>query len=153
MKSFCDNTGRSWLISVNVGTIKKVRALCNVDLANIISIENGEKPKIDLLEKLATDPVLLVDVLYAICKDEADKLGVSDEDFGRAMAGDSIEYATTALLDEVIDFFPEVKRQALKKILSVTRRFQEKTKEVLKEFLENPNLENELNKELEKLVN
>ncbi len=68
MKSFCDNTGRTWIINVNVGTIKRVRALCNVDLANIISIENGSVPKVDLLEKLANDPVLLVDVLYAFVK-------------------------------------------------------------------------------------
>ena len=44
MKSFTDNTGRAWLVNVNVGTIKRVRALCGVDLANIISIESGQKP-------------------------------------------------------------------------------------------------------------
>ncbi len=153
MKSFTDNTGKSWLINVNVGTIKRVRALCNVDLANIISIENGTAPKVDLLEKLANDPVLLVDVLYAICKDDADKIGVSDEDFGRAMAGDAIEHATTALLDEVIDFFPEVKRQVFQKILNATRRFQNKGKLALQEFLDNPKFDQEMDNELEILMN
>ncbi len=153
MKSFTDNTGKSWLINVNVGTIKRVRALCNVDLANIISIENGAIPKVDLLEKLAGDPVLLVDVLYAICKEEADKLNISDEDFGRAMAGDAIEHATTALLDEVIDFFPEAKRQVFQKILNATRRFQNKSKIALQTILENPNFDKEIDKELEKLTN
>ena len=52
MKSFTDNTGRAWLVNVNVGTIKRVRALCGVDLANIISIESGQKPKIEQLECL-----------------------------------------------------------------------------------------------------
>ena len=87
MKTFTDNTGRTWTLSVTVGTIKRVRALCGVDLANIISIEAGKAPNVGLLDRLASDPVLLVDVLYAVCKPEADAQNVSDEDFGRAMAG------------------------------------------------------------------
>jgi len=59
MKTFNDNTGRSWTLSVTVGTIKRVRALCGVDLANIITLEAGKQPKVDLLERLASDPVLL----------------------------------------------------------------------------------------------
>lgn len=115
MKSFTDNTGRTWTLSVTVGTIKRVRALCNVDLAGVIAIESGVQPKIDLLERLGSDPVLLVDVLYAVCKPEADAKGVSDEEFGQAMSGDAIEMATTALLDEVIDFFPETKRKVFRR--------------------------------------
>ena len=111
MKSFTDNTGRTWTLAVTVGTIKRVRALCDVDLANIITIDSGTTPKVDLLERLGSDPVLLVDVLYAAVKPEADAKGVTDEEFGRAMSGDAIEMATTALLDEVIDFFPETKRK------------------------------------------
>ena len=43
MKTFTDNTGRTWTLSVTVGTIKRVRALCGVDLANIITMEHGER--------------------------------------------------------------------------------------------------------------
>ena len=68
MKTFTDNTGRTWTLSVTVGTIKRVRALCSVDLANIITIEAGKAPNVGLLDRLASDPVLLVDVLYAVCK-------------------------------------------------------------------------------------
>ena len=107
MKTFTDNTGRTWTLSVTVGTIKRVRALCGVDLANIITMESGKTPNVGLLERLAADPVLLVDVLFAVCKPEADTKGITDEEFGRAMAGDVIELAATALLDEIIDFFPE----------------------------------------------
>lgn len=134
MKSFTDNTGRTWTLSVTVGTIKRVRALCNVDLAGVISIESGAQPKVDLLERLGSDPVLLVDVLYAVCKPEADAKGVSDEEFGQAMSGDAIEMATTALLDEVIDFFPETKRKVFRKILDATRRFESRGKKPFRRF-------------------
>ncbi len=152
MKTFTDNTGRTWTLSVTVGTIKRVRALCGVDLANIITIAPGEKPKVDLLEQLASDPVLLVDVLYAVCKPEADSKGVSDEDFGRAMAGDAIELATSALLDEVIDFFPAVKRQVFSKILNATRRFETQSKQALEDFLKDPELDSKIDQAIEALM-
>ncbi|WP_176014454.1 hypothetical protein [Victivallis sp. Marseille-Q1083] len=152
MKSFTDNTGRAWIINVNVGTIKRVRALCGVDLANIITLEPGKTPKVDLLERLASDPVLLVDVLYAVCKSEADAKNVSDEEFGRAMAGDAIELATSALLDEIIDFFPEVKRRVFQKILAATRRFEAKGKQALTALLDDPALDGKIDDALEALT-
>lgn len=153
MKTFSDNTGRSWTISVTVGTIKRVRALCGVDLANIITLEPGKNPQVALLERLAADPVLLVDVLYAVCKPEADTKNVSDEEFGRSMAGDAIELATVALLDEVIDFFPEAKRQVFRKILDATRRFEIKSKQALTELLADPELDGKIDAALEQLTN
>lgn len=153
MKTFNDNTGRSWTLSVTVGTIKRVRALCGVDLANIITLEAGKQPKVDLLERLASDPVLLVDVLYAVCKPEADTRNISDEEFGRAMAGDAIEFATAALLDEVIDFFPEAKRRVFRKILDATRRFEIKSKQALTELLTDPELDGKIDAALEQLMN
>lgn len=151
MKSFTDNLGRTWTLVVNVVAIKRVRALCDVDLNAIIEVEDG-KPSARLLEKLSSDPVLLVDVLYAVCKPECDQKNISDEDFGAAMAGDAIEHATSALLDEVIDFFPEAKRLALKKILSATRRFAQVAKTRMETLLANGAFEDELLSELERLT-
>ena len=79
MKSFTDNLGRTWTLVVNVAAIKRVRALCGVDLNAIVEIDKDNNPTAELLERLSTDPVLLVDVLYAVCKTECDQKGVSDE--------------------------------------------------------------------------
>lgn len=151
MKSFTDTLGRTWTLVVNVATLKRVRALCGVDLNGIIEVEDG-KPETRLLEKLSTDPVLLVDVLYAVCKPECERRKVSDEDFGSAMAGDAIDLATSALLDEIIDFFPEAKRQAFRKILSATRRFEEIAKKRLSETLADSKFEDSIVCELERLT-
>lgn len=151
MKSFTDTLGRTWTLVVNVATLKRVRALCGVDLNGIIEVEDG-KPETRLLEKLSTDPVLLVDVLYAVCKPECDRRKISDEDFGSAMAGDAIDLATSALLDEIIDFFPEAKRQAFRKILSATRRFEEIAKKRLSETLADSKFEDSIVCELERLT-
>ncbi len=152
MKSFTDNNGRTWILHITVGAIKRVRALCGVDIANIITVSGGGKPKMELLERLASDPVLLVDVLYAVCKEEADAKNISDEEFGRGMAGDAIEYATAALLDEIVDFFPEAKRRVFQKILAATRRFEVKSKQALTKLLEDPELDQKIDEALEALT-
>ncbi|MBX3408239.1 MAG: hypothetical protein KF869_15920, partial [Phycisphaeraceae bacterium] len=92
MRSFKDNQGRLWSVEINVTAIKRVRGLTGEDLMQVIE---GT-----LIEKFIRDPVLLCDVVYAICKPEADARSVSDEEFGKAMAGDAIEAATTAVLEE-----------------------------------------------------
>ena len=150
MKSFTDNLGRTWTLVVNVAAIKRVRALCGVDLNAIVEIDRDNNPTAELLERLSTDPVLLVDVLYAVCKTECDQKGVSDEEFGAAMAGDAIEQATAALLDEVVDFFPTAKRAALQKILAATRRIEALAKKKLENILGSAEFEEKLVSELER---
>ena len=125
MKNFHDNAGRNWTVTLNVATLKRIRALTGIDLINIISLDEHRKPNVELLERLSEDPILLVDVLYAACKPEADSQSVTDEQFGAAMAGDAIEHATNALLDELVSFFPDPKRKVLQKILDANRRFGE----------------------------
>jgi len=116
MHTFTDTQGRSWTVHVTVDTIKRVRALTGTDL---LAVAGG-----DLLERLSTDPVLLADVLYAVVKPEADAKQVSDADFGRALAGDAISSATTAMLQDLVDFFPAPKRALLAKALGKLTEFQ-----------------------------
>ena len=150
MKSFKDAKGRVWQLSVNVGTMKRVRALCDIDLYKIIEIgDDGKAP--ELLTKLAEDPILLVDVLYAICKPEADAINVSDEAFGEGMVGDAIENATNALLDELVDFFPAAKRKVFQKVLLATRRFQAETEKQLETVLADPEFDRKIDSALKRL--
>ena len=106
MKTFQDNAGRQWTVTINVDAIRRVRSLIGVNLPDVL--DDGCK----LLAQLHDDPVLLVDVLYCVCKPEADAKEITDEDFGRAMAGDAIGHATAALLAELSDFFPNARQRA-----------------------------------------
>jgi len=113
MKTFKDNADRTWTLSINVDAIKRARSLASVDLLAVL--DDGCK----LLAQLHDDPILLVDTLYAICKPDAERLGVSDVDFGRAMAGDAILHAAEALFADLIDFFPDAqKRKTARDLLS-----------------------------------
>lgn len=144
MTNFTDAKGRSWSLSVTVQTLRQVRARCDINLTDIILLRPGERPDTSLLERLANDPILLVDVLYAILEDEAEARQVDEKMFGEAMAGDAIEAATAALLDEVIAFFPQAKRLTLQRLMAVSRRFAEEQKKALQTLLDSPALEKEV---------
>jgi hypothetical protein len=110
MKPFTDSQGRTWNVTINVSAIKRVRDVLAVDL---LDVANG-----DLLSRLADDPCVLVDVLYVLCKPDADAKGVTDEDFGRGMVGGALDEASSALMKELLDFFPSALRaRALAKMV------------------------------------
>ena len=136
MKTFNDNAGRTWTITVNVGAIKRVKSLLSVNLMDAVE---GK-----LLERLISDPILLCDVIYAVCKPEADAKEISDEDFGRSMAGDAIDFATTALLEELCDFFPQGRRKLLRKALEKLRKLESLAMTAAEARLDSPELESKM---------
>ena len=136
MKTFVDNAGRTWTVAINVDAIKRVRDMADVNLLEVIE---GK-----LLERLIGDPVLLCDVIYSVCKPEADAKTITDVDFGRAMAGDAIDGATTALLEELVDFFPQGRRRVLAKALAKLRKFETAALNAVELRLDSPELERRL---------
>ena len=136
MKTFNDNAARSWTVQVNVDAIKRVRDLAQV---NLLEVVEGK-----LLERLISDPILLCDVIYCLCKPEADAKSISDVEFGRAMAGDAIDGATTALLEELVDFFPQAKRRVLAKALAKLQKLQTAALAAVETRLDSPELDRQM---------
>jgi len=129
MKTFRDNAGREWEIAVNAATVKRVRALLQFDL---VATKN-------VYEQLVADPALLVDVVFVLCQRQAEAQGVTDEQFGQAMAGDAIDAATRALLEERIAFFPNARDRArAKKALEKIEGWIETAQDVMEKTLDDP---------------
>ena len=141
MRTFKDNAGRTWGVTLNVHQMKRIRAHLGIDLVNVITLDAGGKVKVDLVDRIANDPCLLVDILWVCVEEEAKAAGVTDEEFGRSLAGESIEEATRAFLDELVDFFPGAKRLFLKKAVELSRKFGGEMTEALGKALEDPELE------------
>ena len=140
MRAFTDNHGRTWTISIHVAAVKRCRALLDVDLYGLV--DDG----FDGLSKLLGDPVALVDVLYVLCRDEADKLGVSDEDFGRGLGGDGLGRAVDAFLEELTDFFPDPRvRGGLRRVIEAGRQVRDRLMDRMERKLDalDPDLEAE----------
>ena len=135
-RKFTDDNGDDWLVAITVATVKRLRALLDVDLMTILD-ERGQ-----LLGRFVDDPVLLADVLYVICKPQADEREVSDEQFGGLLAGDTLEKATGAFLEALVDFFPlATKRKALRRLLEKIHDAQEKAIGLATKKLEDPELD------------
>jgi hypothetical protein len=132
MRTFTDNAGRQWQVEINVAALKRVRAFVGVDLMQAIEGGGGGTGgSAGLIEKLVRDPVLLCDVVFALCKPEADARSVTDEEFGRAMAGDAIEHATAAVLEELVGFCPSPRDRAnLGRVLKATREVMDKARDL-----------------------
>jgi hypothetical protein len=140
MQSFKDNAGRTWTITINVAAVKRVRGLLGVDLYKLV--DDGFKP----LAALISDPVQLADVLYCLCKVEADAKQITDEDFGRALGGDAITLAAEAFVEELIDFFPDARaRASLRKVVTAGRRVRDRLLDHAETLIEKIDPEREAN--------
>ncbi|RMF73574.1 MAG: hypothetical protein D6744_15460 [Planctomycetota bacterium] len=84
---------------------------------NLLEVFDGE-----LLARLADDPVLLVNTLYAVCRPQAEERGISDETFGELLVGDAIEAAAAALVRGIADFFPKDRRTVLMRLWAATQK-------------------------------
>ena len=146
MKTFKDNADRTWTVEINVDAIKRVRDLVDLDL--LAAAAGGGA----VIQKLAGDPILLCDVVYVLCKPQAEKLSVSDEEFGRAMAGDAIAEATSAVLEELVRFFPKgQQRDLLAKALRKLEKLEAMVFAATTEKLDSDEMEQEMSQILQDL--
>ena len=136
MASFKDQNGKQWTIALDAPTIRAVRAECDgLDLADL----EGKS-----FAKLVDDPCLLVDVLWILCRKQAETAKISDELFGASLVGDAIDAATNAMLESIADFFPHKKRELLKLIVKKSESLRNGAMADAMERLNNPELERKL---------
>jgi len=136
MKTFKDNAGREWQLAINAASLRRVRDLLDVDLLDV-----ADGP---LLERLSSDPILLVDVLYVLCQPQCEAQNVTDVQFGEAMAGDAIEQATDALLEEMIGFFPGRRRAILQKLMTKLKQAEASAMDLAEQEIDRIDLDAEL---------
>jgi hypothetical protein len=101
-----DAKGGTWDIIINVSSMRRVRDLVGV---NLMDVAGGE-----ILNNLSKDPVLFVDVLYAILKPQAEAKKITDEEFGESLNGDALDEASKELVEGLISFFPRAKGNVMR---------------------------------------
>jgi len=127
---FTDSKGDEWAVALNVSTIKAVRQHLSIDL---LDLDNGK-----LILNLTSDPIMLVDVIYVVCMDEAEERGVIDSEFGARMAGDVIADATEAMLGALVSFIPNPRDRAnMAKVLNKTHQIMEATRDLVDKEIAN----------------
>jgi len=99
MKTFTDAGGRTWSITLTLGTAMHVKAKLDIDL---LQPEAGDPP---LLTRLGTDEMLLGEVLCAMLEPQFEKNNVTAEDVQASFDGQTLLAAQKAFYEEMIDFF------------------------------------------------
>lgn len=131
MKSWKDSEGNKWNLSINVFTLKKVKADTGVDL---LAIASGDK---DASESLA-DVFKMAEVLWSLTEKQAEERGINPDQFGERLAGDAFEDAAKQLLEDLVEFFPEKKRKAFRLLLQKAEEFEDSRMDAAIKKLEDP---------------
>ena len=99
MKTFTDAAGRTWSLTLNLGTAIAVKDKLSIDL---LQPEAGDPP---LLTRLGTDEMLLGEVLCAMLEGQFETHKVTDTDVRNSFDGQTLLAAQKAFYEELIDFF------------------------------------------------
>jgi hypothetical protein len=145
MPSFKDTEGREWTMRVDVQTVRDVRTATGVDIARLLSTTEGHRA-------LHDDVCQLVDIIYEICKRQSITRGVSAEDFGRSLAGDSLDGAIIAFEEAIIEFLPESQSRSIaRSVIDAGREIQAKGKQKIRAAIGSGLIRNRIEEELAKL--
>lgn len=140
MSSFTDTKGETWTISVNLGSALKLKQELQIDLlAELKTPEQAFK----YVASLDEDRFLLGQIIYLLAKPATP--GKSVGDLFEALDQEKAEEAYLALMQAVIDFFPQSLRAQMKKVLEKSLAIQEANRrELLEEaakVLDSPEME------------
>lgn len=130
MATFKDAEGREWVIRLTLGSIDRVKREADVDFGVINTPEGPRK-----LAAMFDNPATLAKVCYVLAHSQAEKAGVSPEQFAEAIDGDTLERMGEALNDEIVNFSPthrrDVMRAGLKKAQGTIQRAAAKAVEAI----------------------
>jgi hypothetical protein len=120
MREFKDDEGRPWRVALTVGSALRVRDMVTVDSVD----DAGERKAVpfDMVDAanisqtfqvLRSQYAKIGEVLYALLVKQIEAKSLSREDFLDGLRGDSLEAATKALEQELVDFFPQRLRKMI----------------------------------------
>jgi hypothetical protein len=121
MREFRDDQGRPWQVALTVASALRVRDNVTVD---VVDEESGERKAVpfDMVDAanisqtfqvLRSQYAKIGEILYALLTKQVEAKGLSREDFLDGLRGDSLDAATKALEQELVDFFPQRLRKMI----------------------------------------
>ncbi|MEQ8785133.1 MAG: hypothetical protein RIC55_02505 [Pirellulaceae bacterium] len=127
---FHDTAGRSWDLTLSIGTVRRLKQTLGVDLLAVLDS--------DVLARLSVDLELFVNCLFVICQEQARAGGVTDEQFGAALGGDVFDEAAAAFTQALVDFFPQRRREVLAKLAGKVSDLESKAAQLAVTKLDSP---------------
>jgi len=122
MQKFTDTGGNQWNLNITIFRGRMIFQECDLDIHQLFNK--------DVLAELANDTIKLVDVLWVCISDQARDRGIT---FDQLFAGDDaagvdplinndvLANAVERFFDAVVDYLPEKKRMAAKRVVETLR--------------------------------
>jgi hypothetical protein len=144
MRVFKDNLGREWAVDIDTSVVMRLRSQLKVDLMEVFET--------DLLSRLMNDIVLAAEVLYWIVKPEADRIGVDEIAWAKAIKGQYADVHRT-LAEEIADFFGSqgLKGTVVKGGLRTLEMAERMTQTKAEEWFAERNVQEEIERQLQKI--
>lgn len=118
MPSFTDALGREWTIEITLVEIKQLRMVLNLDLLSVFEKDS------QLLNRLANDPILLVDALSVVLSDAIKSRGLDDTAFARGLIGDGLQAAVDCFVEAIAVFSRPHQRGLIRSLWERNRQLE-----------------------------
>lgn len=140
--SFVDTAGKTWSFNFNGYDMKRIDR-CFAPYNATVKDKNEAIYILDQVGILTriNEIYFLLDVLWFVLQPQAEKEGITDEDFGRRLAGDVLADAQKAFTAAYVDFFPNaLTRSSLRELAEKAREAAEEVRHavIAKKIEEDP---------------
>lgn len=125
MSKFKDDKGREWTLVLNYHIASRIE-------------DELEIPLLSKLQEVEFSPRHCVEMVWMIIEPQAEKKGVTPEDFGGSIVGETLEHLSDALLDCVAFFYKGLNPQQaklLEMMKDMRKEFMQKIMEGMEESL------------------
>lgn len=127
MHTFTDKTGATWGIEVDFVALRRIEQETGYQVLRMFVPEE--------MERLASDPMLLVTVICSACSPQIQERELSEDQFLQRLSGDNFQDAVDALENAVIDFMPEKKKALIREVKATNLSLQRKNEAFARENL------------------
>ena len=134
--SFIDSLNRPWNLVIDYESILRLRSgSLAIDLLDVTSEGNS------LLQRLASDDILLVATIYALLEPEIKTRGLSETEFAAGLTGNGLENALDALIEGIANFSRPQRGAMLRKVWSKLKSSESSLSRQASEMLDNPEID------------
>ena len=116
MAAYTDRNGTKHTVCLDVFTAQLLRDECGVDLLACLTDRNAVASLEKIISGLAADPITVISWL-AVIEDVPESDATT---FGRLFDGETLNQAAGAIIEAIIDFFPEPQRTILQRLMEKT---------------------------------
>jgi hypothetical protein len=147
MASFKGRDGTEWRVELDAPTIEEIKTDHGF---NLVNLEN------DPLGPLRNDPMMLVTVISALCRDQTEAKKLTPREFAKQLPSPP-DAMLDALRDAVINFFPSGRASHVREVLEKFGQMSEKTDQIasakMAQVLNNPKILKALDTKADEAIN